>query len=80
MEHCEKREKGCSIQMCENLKKAFQMGVFDQSIKSATLTDTGEELTRVMTHTPVKKKGYFPLSFCPFCGVDIDTSDYGLGE
>jgi hypothetical protein len=80
MNKCTKNENGCSINMCEDLLKAFQMQFIDQSIKTATNNQTGEKLRRVATHTPLKKKKYFALSFCPFCGADIDTSDYGLGE
>ena len=79
MSECVKRENGRSIEMCEGLKTAWSLGFVEDALRSTTLKSTGEKITRVAIQLPKKKGKFAELFYCPFCGVDIDTGDYGFG-
>lgn len=76
---CIKKENGCSIEMCEGLKLAWGYGFVEDTLRSSTLKTTGERFRRVAIQLPKKKGKFAELFYCPFCGADIDTTDYGLG-
>ncbi len=74
MDKCKKTENGCSQEPCETMVDAMNQGIFEQQL----FTRRSENLSRVAVVTRKYKGKYACLSFCPFCGVDIDTQDYGL--
>lgn len=78
MSKCKKQESGRDIDMCEGLKTAWRYGIVEDAVRSSTLKSTGEKIRRIAIQTPKTKGKFAELYYCPFCGVDIDTSDYGL--
>ena len=79
IEQCSKTEDGCSIYPCTTLLESVRNGVIEQNRFSTTLK-TGEKIYRVGTGTRKFKGKYAVFSNCPFCGVNIDTQDYGFEE
>lgn len=69
-----KTENGTSQKPCETMIEAMNSGLFEQQV----FTRRSENLSRVAIVTKKYKQKYAVLSYCPFCGVDIDTQDYGL--
>lgn len=73
-EICVKAENGRNQTPCETMVDAMNVGLFEQQIFSRR----SENLSRVAIVTKKYKGKYACLSFCPFCGADIDTQDYGF--
>lgn len=76
MSNCSKTENGKSQNVCETMIDAMNAGLFEQQV----FTLRSREMSRVAVVTKKYKQKYAQLSFCPFCGENIDTSDYGQGE
>lgn len=76
MSFCKKSENGCNQTPCDTLVEAMNFGLFEQQIFSRR----SENLSRVAVITRKFKGKYAVVSYCPFCGVDIDTQDYGIKE
>lgn len=74
MNICKKTENGCNQNPCETMIKAMNHGLFEQQL----FTRRSENLTRVAIVTKKYKGKYAHLSYCPFCGTNIDTQDYGV--
>lgn len=78
-ELCEKAESGRTIHVCDTLADALRSGVLESSHHSTKMIETGEKIYRVAVVTRKYKGRYAAFSYCPFCGVYIDTQDYGFG-
>lgn len=74
MSFCKKSENGCNQAPCDTLTEAMNFGLFEQQV----FTRRSENLSRVAVVTKKYKGKYACVSYCPFCGVDIDTQDYGV--
>lgn len=74
MDFCEKTERGKSQKPCDTLVQAINAGLFEQNV----YTKRSENLSRVAVATRKFKGKYALVSYCPFCGVNIDTQDYGI--
>lgn len=74
MDFCEKTESGKSQKPCDTLTQAINAGLFEQNV----YTKRSENLSRVAVVTRKFKGNYAHVSYCPFCGVNIDTQDYGI--
>lgn len=77
-ELCEKKPSGRDIVPCDTLVDGLNKSVFEQSSFSTKMIETGERIYRIAIVTRKYKGKYAAFSFCPFCGADIDTQDYGL--
>ena len=77
-DNCSKTENGRNVLPCELLVIAINSELFEQSHFSANIKGTSEKVYRIGISTRKYKKKYATLSFCPFCGADIDTQDYGF--
>ena len=76
MSFCKKSENGCNQVPCDTLTEAMNFGLFEQQV----FTRRSENLSRVAVVTKKYKGKYACVSYCPFCGVDIDTQDYGVKQ
>jgi hypothetical protein len=74
MNECKKTENGKNQQPCETMMEAMSFGLFEQQV----FTMRSKNISRVAIVTKKYKGKYACVSFCPFCGVDVDTQDYGI--
>ncbi|HAV5468672.1 hypothetical protein I5730_12810 [Acinetobacter nosocomialis] len=80
-EKCRIKETGRDIDTCQFMDSVCynNYGGFERALKSVRLI-SGERLTRVAIIVKKSAKNAVELNYCPFCGCDIDTSDYGIKE
>ena len=78
---CKIEENGRDIDTCEFMDEVCynNYGGFERAIKSTSL-ETGERISRVAIIVKKTAKNSVELNYCPFCGCDVDTSDYGYKE
>ena len=80
MSKCKIETNGVDITTCDFLSECVQnnYGGFEILVKSATLREPDEELVRIAIAVKKTKNNGVELNYCPFCGENIDTSDYGI--
>ncbi|MFL1540813.1 hypothetical protein ACJOYG_14010 [Acinetobacter baumannii] len=78
---CKIEENGRDIDTCEFMDEVCYNNTagFERRIKSIHI-ESGERLTRAAIIVKKSAKNAVELNYCPFCGCDIDTSDYGIKE
>ena len=82
---CQVAPNGRELQnFCEIMKLCLEAKIFEEDTMTATVTDeildTKVQMYRIAIRTNNRLKKKAELSFCPFCGVFIDTQDYGLNK
>ena len=82
MSKCKIESNGVDITTCEFLSDCTQnnYGGFERLVKCATLEESGEKVRRIAIVVKKTSKNGVELNYCPFCGENIDTSDYGIKE
>lgn len=81
IQKCKITETGRDINSCEFLDDVCvnNYGGFERIIKTTNL-ENGEKISRIAIAVKKTARNGVELNYCPFCGANIDTSDYGIKE